>query len=345
MSIKYSSEILQSIANKYGFNLEEELALAGSSTEVKVEKSPLETVRKNIALWSKKLEANKFKDEDAKTKHIAKLEKEREKLEKLESQVSVSDSGSDSDSSTKSSLEKTLKNVTLWSKKLEANKFKDEEAKAKHIAKLEKERVKLAKLESKNPKTEVKPVVKTEVKTEVKVEVKTDAKKEKRIKRWVYTKDLAAKLKDVDIECSDKLVSDFKNYIEDLPEEEYRKASLSKHMETYAQNQKPVVTEPVPTKPIVAELSIGELLTLNLVSKIGGVTSEDLGPFWDTENGRFVQGLPQNDDEDFEEYPTPGFLNDREYVVGVDTGRVYEVKTTGDVFVGWKGIGMFKNCK
>ena len=82
-----------------------------------------------------------------------------------------------------SALEVARKNVALWTKKLEADKFKDDEAKEKHIAKLDKEKAKLAKLE---PKVEEKPAAKpakAAAKPAKAEEKKPAAEKEKRIKR------------------------------------------------------------------------------------------------------------------------------------------------------------------
>uniref|UniRef100_A0A6C0EP28 Uncharacterized protein n=1 Tax=viral metagenome TaxID=1070528 RepID=A0A6C0EP28_9ZZZZ len=46
----------------------------------------IDTCKKNIALWTKKMDGN-FKDDDAKAKHSDKLEKEKSKLEKLEKKL------------------------------------------------------------------------------------------------------------------------------------------------------------------------------------------------------------------------------------------------------------------
>jgi hypothetical protein len=195
----------------------------------------------------------------------------------------------------------------------------------------------------KEPKEE-KPKKEKEPKEEKPKEEKPNEEKpkeEKRIKRFTLTKELTACLNKVGVEYTNKLRDAFKNYIEKLPEKEYRENSIAFHMDVFATNSAPKTEKDV--APEIVKLDTDELVKLNLVSpNSGGTTEKDVGPFWDNENGRFVEGLPEDTDDDFESYPTPWLLNDREYVVGVKTRRVYLVKSEGDVFAGWAGVGMFK---
>jgi hypothetical protein len=249
--------------------------------------------------------------------------------EKVEAKPEPVEKDEEEDKVKLSPLEKTRKNVALWTKKLEADKFKDEEARTKHIEKLEKERAKLAKLE---PVVETKPV-KGKAKKEAKPE-----EKEKRIKRFspVMATQLKTALAAVDVEMTDSLKKEFTTYIEELSDDDYRKDGLADHMRAFAQTKKPVEDaeeEETLAKQEVTSVTIEEL---SEISKIAPV--DPPGTYWDSDNGRFVKGPDADDDEDFEETE----FNGKDYVVGEKTGRVYEARESGDVFCGFRGVGLFK---
>lgn len=227
------------------------------------------------------------------------------------------------------------KNIALWTKKLDG-KFKDDDAKAKHIEKIEKEKAKLEKLEKKAPEA-VKVEDKVEAKTETKVETKE--KKEKRIKRFspVMAGQLKTALQDVQLEMTDKHKKEFQQYVEDLTDDDFRKEGFADHMRAFAKLKAPiaeVVIDVAPAEtPKVADISLKDLQSLDMTAAI-----DPPGTFWDADNGRFVKGPDADDDEDFDEVKFEG-LN---YVVGEKTGRVYEARDTGDVFAGFIGVGKFK---
>ena len=89
-------EIVNKLSKKFNFDQKEAMDYLGafaaevaeresiSSAGTKTKLSAVDQCRKNIALWEKKLTANKFKDDDAKKKHTEKLQKEKAKLAKLE---------------------------------------------------------------------------------------------------------------------------------------------------------------------------------------------------------------------------------------------------------------------
>jgi hypothetical protein len=247
------------------------------------------------------------------------------------------------DAAKKSPLEKTRHNVQLWSKKLDANKFKDEEAKQKHTEKLEKERKKLEKLEASETKVEAKPAANAKPKEEKPKEEKPKTeKKEKRIARWTKTNhDVHFKtaLNAVSLEPSDELKKEFLKYIEDLTDDDWKKdaKTYADHMRDFAKLKTPA-TESEDSEDAEHEV---HTLPISDIKKIGMLTPiEKVGQFWDADNGRFVTGPEEDGDEDFSD---PVKMGDNEYIIGEKTGRVYEVRENGDVFAGFMGIGKFKS--
>jgi len=83
----------------------------------------------------------------------------------------------------------------------------------------------------------------------------------------------------------------------------------------------------------VTDLTVEELKEISLLTPI-----DTPGVFWDGDNGQFVTG-PAEEDEDFDEVTFEG----KKYAIGETTKRVYEARDDKDVFVGFKGIGKFKS--
>lgn len=258
------------------------------------------------------------------------------------------------------------KNIETWEKKLANGKAKDED---KQREKIEKEKAKLAKLEKKTEKKVEQVEKKVDKKVETKETEKKDLsndKKEKRIKRFspVMASQLKKTLEESGLEMNDAMKKDFQNYIEDLSDSNYRESSLVDHMRDFVKTKKTVdqaekkvdQAEKKDEKkdepkygPVTAKSNAVagggpavESLTLKELQEIGTVASvEPPGTFWDADNGRFVTGPSKDDDEDFIETK----FDKKDYVVGENTGRVYEAHDTGDVFAGFVGVGKFKSMK
>lgn len=223
------------------------------------------------------------------------------------------------------------KNIALWTKKLDG-KFKDDDAKAKHVTKIDKEKAKLEKLEKTAPESVPAPK-KEEPKKET---------KEKRIKRFspVMASQLKTALEGVKVEMTDKHKKEFQQYVEDLTDDDFRKEGFADHMRAFAKIKAPVVDETKEEEttekvdvPMVADVTLKELQSIEMTATI-----DPPGTFWDADAGRFVKGPEADDDEDFDEMTYDGV----NYVVGEKTGRVYEARDTGDVFAGFIGVGKFK---
>ena len=251
-------------------------------------------------------------------------------------EVVPDDDKSDDDSKTKRTpIEQARHNVQLWTKKLEANKFPDHDKKQKHIEKLEKEKKKLAKLEEGEKKTPP---------ADKKADPPAD-KKVKNIPRWSKDKhgtDFKKALQENGVEFTEDREKEFRKLADAMSNEAWKAGGKTylDHMRDYAKTvAEAVVTveskeEDAPA--VVNTLTIDELKSIKMLTPI-----EQIGQFWDADNGRFVTGPEENADEDFTEVTFNGEL----YVVGDNTRRVYKQDEKGDIFAGFMGIGKFKTLK
>ena len=184
-------------------------------------------------LVSRLAEAYSFDHEDAMQNHVDMTVFVRSKSPKEPKEKSVSPS----------TIEKLNHDIELWSKKLESGKIADDKKPAL-IEKIEKAKARLAKKEIPAPA----PVAVEKVKkTKKVVEPKSDTDEEKRLPRMTptYTRQLTAELKNVGVELSKKVSADFKKFIEELAEDDWRGASLETHMAQFAKLQVVPAAAPV----------------------------------------------------------------------------------------------------
>ena len=157
----------------------------------------------------------------------------------------------------------------------------------------------------------------------------------------------------------DKFKKDFATYVEELTNDDFTAKPLDKHMEDFANTKKPAETTTVapakvakpkkapkkestsvPSGPsnvaVIHDVSLEELHAIEMIA-----TPADgpIGVYWDADDGRWVRGPKQDDDEDMTEKTFEG----KTYAIGDTTGRVYEVTDNKDIFVGYIGIGNFKD--
>lgn len=257
----------------------------------------------------------------------------------------TSDDGKSVDSKTKRSpLEQARHNVQLWTKKLEANKFPDEDKKKKHIEKLEKEKKKLAKLEGAAPAPAPEPAKEPEKAKEDDKPAAAADKKVKNIPRWGKDKhgaDFKKVLQENGVDFTEDLEKEFRKLADTMSNDEWKQDGKTylDHMRAFAKTkcaQPEAETEEDEATPDVHPLSLDELKAIKMLTPI-----EQPGQFWDADNGRFVSGPAEEADEDFIETN----FNNAMYVVGEKTGRVYKQDDKGDVFAGFIGIGKFKTLK
>jgi hypothetical protein len=236
------------------------------------------------------------------------------------------------------------KNIALWQKKLDEGKVKDAD---KQREKIEKEKAKLGRLNAKLPKPALEPVAPPKKEEPVKKTApkKDEPKKEeKRIAR--ISPAMASQLKDAlkphGIDLDDKIKKEFRDYIENLSDDDYRTEGLADHMRAFAKTKAPAMSAAGGKMPDVDPSKV-QTLTLDQLQaiKMTATLDETPGTYWDADTGRFVSGPEAEDDEDFTEVK----FQSKAYVVGEKTGRVYEARDSGDVFAGFIGVGKFKTMK
>lgn len=331
--------MINCLADNYGFNADEAFEYVRWETDVDHVGEVLKMI--GIEVEKKVVETEK------------KVVETEKKTEEVEETASVAPTESSAGGDVAEKIAACKKNISLWEKKLADGKSKDAD---KQREKITKEKAKLAKLE-------MKAGVSAPAPAPAKVEEKKPEEKEKRIKRFspVMASQLKKALEDVGAEMNDKLKKEFQQYVEELTDDDFRATGLADHMRAFAKLKSPnpapkttpeieelvkemdalIVDDAPPQNPSnaagggpnIVGVSIDELRAIAMTAEI-----DVPGTYWDADKGRFVKGPESDDDEDVVETK----FNNKDYVVGEKTGRVYEVRESGDVFAGFAGVGKFK---
>jgi hypothetical protein len=313
------AKLIEKLAGKFGFDSEEAKAFiaekSDSSSDIgsdKVKLSPIEKARKNLKVWTEKLEANKFKDEESKNKHEEKIAKEKAKLDKLENPPEAKPKAEPKKGKAKKETEVTPKK----------GKKTEEAPKAPKKGKKEEE-------------TESKPEKKEEVKVEkTEAESKTKTKKEEnvRIKRLsaAQNKQLTEILTKVKLEMTDDHKRGFVKFVEEMSEDDFKSMSQLQQMQSYADS----ISRTPPLEGEAVEMTLGELQAIKMTATLDDI----VGTYWDADKGRYVKGPDAVPDEDINDMIFEG----KDYGVGEKTGRVYLEVNDKDVFQGFIGVGKFK---
>lgn len=88
----------------------------------------------------------------------------------------------------------------------------------------------------------------------------------------------------------------------------------------------------------IHDLTLEELRAVKMLATPEG---GPIGVYWDADDGRWVRGPEQDDDEDLVEKKFKG----KTYAIGETTGRLYETTDDRDIFVGFAGVGAFRELK
>ncbi len=343
-------EMINCLADNYGFDVDEAFEFVSDGTDVNYVAEIVKMTSVSAPVKEEKPMSNDKKDKAetvSSDKKLAKVEKEDEES------VAPTESSAGGDIAEK--IAACKKNISLWQVKLDKGSVKDADKQREKIAK---EKAKLIKLEAKAPAEKPAPV------EEKPKPVEKPAEKEKRIKRFspVMASQLKKALEDAGVEMNDKLKKEFQQFIEDLTDDDFRMKGLADHMRVFASTKAPTPAKaPEPEEesdvdelvkeideivvddrssnavgggPVIVDVSIDELRGISTTAQMG-VAPDTL---WDADKGRFVKGPEADADEDVVEVK----FNGKDYVVGEKTGRVYEVRETGDVFAGFSGVGKFK---
>ena len=147
----------------------------------------------------------------------------------------------------------------------------------------------------------------------------------------------------------DKIKKEFVSYVDSLTEDDFTAKSLTDHMKDFADTKAPKAggkpaEKKVPTGPPkdaeIKTLTLEELQKIEFLAVPEGENTP-VGVVWDASNGGWVTGPAEDDDEE----NTPVTFNKKKYAVGENTGRVYLLGDDEDQFVGFVGIGQFKDMK
>jgi hypothetical protein len=179
----------------------------------------------------------------------------------------------------------------------------------------------------------------------------------------------------------DKNKKEFVAYIDGLTDDNFTAQGLADHMRNFANVKKPAAApaekeEEKPKKgkakkvakkeeaPAVAETkktmweemnevkappppsNVADIFDLTLddlqtIEKIATPEGGPVGVYWDGDFGRWVRGPEEDSDEDLTDKKFKG----TSYAVGDTTGRIYETVDKKDVFVGFAGVGKFREFK
>lgn len=215
-----------------------------------------------------------------------------------------------------------------------------------------------------------------EKKTKVEKKPKTENKPRlSRMTDSVLT-ELKSKFKDAEVQYVDDYKGQFKDYVNGLDDNDYTSKSLTEHMLDFANKKKPAPVaetkteekvvkveekpkkekkttkkkeEPVVNKETTSASNASEEIVnvtveeLQKIEMIATITNEGVfeGQYWDADDGRKVRGPPAVEGEDLVEIG----LGKKSYMVGEKSLRVYVESEKGDVFVGYVGVGQFKEMK
>lgn len=161
-------------------------------------------------------------------------------------------------------------------------------------------------------------------------------KEEKRISKMSksFTDKLSGLFKELGAEMSDKNKKDFVTYVNELTTDDFDAKTLTDHMKEFAELTTKPVGRPVPEDII-------ELTHAALMSRKRLIEGYGPGIYWDAVNKVFVTGPADHGDDDMAEIE----FERKMYAVGEKTARVYRIDDDGDEFVGYAGVGDFKDMK
>ena len=355
-------KMIEKLAEKFGFDVKEAKAFVteksgheSDTSSDKVKLSPIEKARKNLKVWGEKLTANKFKDEESKSKHVEKIAKEQAKLDKLESAEVKPAPVKGKGKAKKEEEVKVVKTETESKPTPKKGKGKKEEVVETESKKEEVKTETESKPEvtpKKGKKTEEAPKAPKKGKKE-EAEAESD-KAEKRIKRMSPTlqKQLAEVLSRAHLEASEERKRAFLVFIEGLTDDEFKAKGLIDHMRDFAKSANDAAGpdwgggggggpqfDAAPKEEAAKDERDATTVSLEDLQAIKTTaTIEPVGTYWDADAGRYVKGPDADADEDCD----PVSFEGKEYVVGEKTGRVYLEVNNKDVFQGFIGVGKFK---
>ena len=148
-------------------------------------------------------------------------------------------------------------------------------------------------------------------------------------------KELLSAFEEAGVEWKDTYVNDYKAFANAMADEAWNSKAPLDHMKDFASSKKVVIPEAMPEDAEVVTLTYNQLLKAKVAGAYGA------GVYWDLAKKRFVKGPDAVDDEDATEVTFHGSV----YMVGETSKRVYTINDDADVFVGFVGVGAFKEME
>jgi hypothetical protein len=147
----------------------------------------------------------------------------------------------------------------------------------------------------------------------------------------------------VDASANDKTFKDFKTYINELTDDDFKSCSLKEHVDKFVECMKgPETKEELSEKKEPVEVSLEDVRKRPDDYIIVDVSAYQIKAVDATSAADLIVNVPREAcDGDVEEVK----FHERDYVVSTKYGRVYQVHPTGDIFRGFLGIGEFATMK
>ena len=148
-------------------------------------------------------------------------------------------------------------------------------------------------------------------------------------------------------DANEKTFKDFKTYINDLTDDDFKSCNLNEHANKFIEyiktsSETEEKTEVVSEKKQPVEVSIEDVRKTSDDYIIVGVTVNQIKAVDVTNATDVIVNVPDDDDDgDVEEVK----FNGHDYVVTAKHGRVYKVHDSGDIFQGFIGLGDFADMK
>jgi hypothetical protein len=208
---------------------------------------------------------------------------------------------------------------------------------------------------------------------EKKVSAKKAEPKEKNLNRMTpaIKTELTKVLKTHDVELTEELRKEFIEYVNGMETDAYAASNLTTHMEAFAkskagggEDEEEVVEDDAPvTKTIkspyagqqdppdlkgrsnaAGPLDLHSIMRIVPTEKLTALKKTEIlkplgdGNYWHPKDGVYVF---EDTDDDVDEFP----LNGNTYVASKSNKRVYKMTDDKDIFVGFLGVGEFKDVK
>ena len=328
---KIIQEMVYALAERYNFDATEALAFVVAE---KRKASPalaraikaVQTTEAKIAELEQKIADKKVKNVEKSEETLASL---RTKLAEQQERVNTFD-GATAPKAKKADAEVVQEDKPKKAKKVDTDTEADAPQPKKKRATKKAEPVTDTETEADAPQPKKKRATK-------KAETDSDTEGARYGKRLAASakKELLSAFEEAGVEWKDTYVNDYKAFANAMADEAWNSKAPLDHMKDFAGSKKVAIPEAMPEDAEVVTLTYNQLLKAKVAGAYGA------GVYWDLTKKRFVKGPDAVDDED----ATEAMFHGSVYMVGETSKRVYMISDDADVFVGFVGVGAFKDME